>query len=138
MSIVREYTPKDLSAVFNINKTCHKKPQPNIALLEQIHRGQTWVAVDNDKVIGFLLSIYREGPYIYNVAVLPTYRKQGIATDLLKVCHEYYKEFGFIYLYVDTTNPAQKLYFDLGYRVQELKKNFYDKGQHALVMVKSF
>lgn len=135
--IVREYETKDLRDVFTINKACHSKPQPNLGLLEQIHKGQVWVAVnDNDKVVGFLLSTYKEGPYVYNIAVLSEYRKHGIATQLLETCHKFYNEFGYIYLYVDKDNPAQKLYFDLGYRVQSIKENFYGNKQNALVMVK--
>lgn len=137
--IIREYESKDLRDVLNINKICHEKPQPNLGLLEQIHKGLVWVAVIDDKIVGFLLSIYREGPYIYNVAVLPEYRKQGIATALFTACDKYYYHEGcyFTYLYVNVNNPAQKLYFDLGYRVHEIKEDFYEPKQDALVMYRS-
>jgi ribosomal protein S18 acetylase RimI-like enzyme len=134
--IVREYDVKDLRSVFTINKTCHQKPQPNVELLEQLHKGQTWVAVENNEVVGFLLSTYKEGPYVYNIAVLPEHRGKGIATELFKVCHQFYNGMGYIYLYVDVTNPAQKLYFDLGYRVKRIKEDFYGHMQDALVMIK--
>ena len=133
---IREYETEDLRDVFSINKICHSKPQPNLGLLEQIHKGQIWVAVEDDKVVGFLLSTYKEGPYVYNVAVLPEFRSKGTATGLFNMCHEFYKGMGFIYLYVDATNPAQKLYFDLGYRVTSIKEDFYGYKQNALVMVK--
>jgi len=135
---IKEYESKYLSDIFNINKTCHAKPQANVCLLEQIHQGQTWVALIDNKVVGFLVSLYREGPYIYNVAVLPEHRGKGIATALFNICNEFYKGQDYSYLYVDVNNPAQKLYFDLGYRVNNLKEDFYGRQQDALVMVKNF
>ena len=134
---IREYEPKDLLEVFHINKACHPRPQPNIGLLEQIHKGQMWVAVEGEKVIGFLLSTNKEGTYIYNVAVLPEFQHKGAATGLFNVCHKFYEGVSHIYLYVNASNPAQKLYFDLGYRVTSVKENFYSNKQHALVMVKT-
>ena len=134
---IKEYEPKYLSSMFNINQACHSKPQPNVGLLEQIHKGQTWVALENDKVIGFLLSTWREGPYIYNVAVSQEHRNKVIATQLFKVCHEFYREQGYTYLYVDINNPAQKLYFNLGYRVKDIERGFYGKNQDALIMVRT-
>ena len=134
---IREYDGKQLGSIFKINQTCHAKPQSNVELLEQVHKGQLWMALVDDKVVGFLLSTYKEGPYIYNIAVLPEYRNQGVATALINKCNEFYKEHDFTYLYVDVNNPAQKLYFDLGYRVKSIKECFYGTMQDALVMVKS-
>jgi ribosomal protein S18 acetylase RimI-like enzyme len=134
--LIREYTPKDIPAIFKINRLCHKNYQPNIQLLESIHDGQLWVAEVEGVIAGFLLSIYRDGPYVYNVAVLPQYRNKGIASKLFETFELENKEFGFYYLYVDYRNPAQKLYFDLGYRVTSIKKDFYGKSENALVMVK--
>ena len=111
---IREYTTKDLRYLFSINKICHDKPQPNLGILEQLHKGQTWVAVVNGEVVGFLLSVYREGPYVYNVAVLPEYRNKGIASALFAKFHDFYEGIGEPYLYVNATNPAQNLYCKLG------------------------
>jgi len=133
---VRAFSRKDIPAILNINKLCHNKPQPDNDLLEIIDRGDVWVAEEDDKVIGFLIAIYREGPYVFNVAVLPEHRGKGAATGLFRQFEIYYKPDGFYYLYVDYRNPAQKLYFDLGYRVVGIKKDFYGSGENALTMVK--
>jgi len=134
---IREYDTKYLRYIFNINKVCHDKPQPNVGILEQLHKGQTWVAVVNGEVVGFLLSVYREGPYVYNVAVLPEYRNKGIASALFDKFHSFYEGAGEPYLYVDAHNPAQHLYLNLGYKVVNIKEDFYGPMQDALVMVKS-
>jgi len=134
--LIREYTPKDIPAIFKINRLCHKYPQPNIELLEHVHSGSLWVAEVDGVVAGFLLSIFRDGPYVYNVAVLPQFRGKGVATKLFEAFELENIEYGFYYLYVDLQNPAQKLYFDLGYRVVNIKKDFYGASKNALVMIK--
>lgn len=135
---IREYESKYLSHIFKINKECHEQPESNLGLLEQIHKSITWIATEGDIVVGFLVSTYKQAPYIYNVSVLPEYRNKGIATALFNKCHEFYSQQKDIYLYVDTNNPAQKLYFDLGYRVIDLKRCFYGQDKDALVMLKTF
>jgi ribosomal protein S18 acetylase RimI-like enzyme len=133
---VRGFNRKDLQSVLEINKFCHKKPQPDDMLLELIDKADIWVAEEDGEVIGYLISILRDGPYVYNVAVLPEHRGKGVATALFKQFELYFKQNGFYYLFVDSSNPAQKLYFDLGYRVISIKKNFYGPKENALVMIK--
>lgn len=134
--LIREYSSLDNEDIFAINKICHAKPQPSLDLLVQIKKGKTWVAEVNGKVVGFLVSIYRQGPYIFNIAVLPGYRNQGIATKLFEQFEAGYKSASFYYLYVDVNNSAQKLYFDLGYRTKNIERDFYGPDESALVMVK--
>jgi ribosomal protein S18 acetylase RimI-like enzyme len=137
---IRPFERKDIKQVLEINKTCHKKPQPDSDLMEIIDKGDVWVAESNGALVGFLISIYREGPYVFNVAVLPGYRKLGTGTALFKQFETYSSTQGytFSYLYVDYRNSAQKLYFDLGYRVVGIKKDFYGAKENALVMMKYF
>ena len=137
---IREYQAKDATHLFNINNKCFDSPEPNVHLLEHIHKGQTWVCCTekDDKPVGFLVSTYQNGAHVYNVAVDPEFRNKGIATSLFKEFHYFYREQHYAWLHVDTSNPAQKLYFDLGYRIKEIKYDYYGPGQDAYVMVKEF
>ena len=137
---VREYQLKDATYLFNINRSCFSSPEPNLSLLENIHKGQTWVCCTkkDDKPVGFLVSTYQNGAHVYNVAVDPDFRHKGIATSLFKEFHYFYREQHYAWLYVDTSNPAQKLYFDLGYRIKEIKYDYYGPGKDAYLMVKEF
>ena len=61
-----------------------------------------------------------QSTYISNLAVSPSYRRQGIAQRLLKNCEKMTKKWGFseIYLHVLENNwQAQKLYKQCGYQV---------------------
>ena len=76
---------------------------------------------------GMIVSMIDCGdPWIWILAVRPDFQGQGIGTSLLKEIEKYYtKE---INLYVNVDNPAQKLYFDNGYRVKKVLKDIYDGG----------
>lgn len=145
--MIRLLEKRDLPSVYTLNQTCHPKAEPNISLLTQIDgpNAQTWVAELDNKVVGFLIGRgTMAGPFrnvtafnIYNVAVDPQHRKKGIASELIKAFEDYYKGQGYAYLHVDRENPAQKLYFDLGYRVYDLAPGFYGDKTLALKMYKS-
>lgn len=145
--MIRLLEKRDLPSVYTLNKTCHVNPEPNISLLTQIEgpNAQTWVAELDNKIVGFLVGRQTlTGPQtlnnafnIYNVAVDPQFRKRGIASELIKAFEDYFKGQGYAYLHVDRENSAQKLYFDLGYRVYDIVPDFYGDKTLALKMYKS-
>lgn len=78
-----------------------------------------WIAWSDDKMAGFLASQPDGGfAHIENLAVLSAYRGQGVATKLIEACCKYFKHKGLkkssLHVYVE--NPAQTLYFKLGFR----------------------
>lgn len=134
---------KDLPAIYEINEICHPstRSEPRISLLEKIRSSEIWVYIVEDKIVGFLIGT-QTTPYgpanLYNIAVLPDYRNEKIATKLMNEFEEFYKgKCVYYYLHVDIQNPAQKLYFNSGYRAFELKHDFYGDGTVALKMVKT-
>jgi ribosomal protein S18 acetylase RimI-like enzyme len=59
--------------------------------------------------------------YISNLAVRPCYRRQGVARQLLGVCEQIAKDWGYadLYLHVLANNdPARRLYHHLGFQVR--------------------
>ena len=135
--MIRDYVKQDATAIYVINNNSFDKPEPSISLSVHIAKGKTWVAEDNGKVVGFLIASYSvDRPYIYNLAVLPEYRKIGIGTELIKVFETHFKGKGKPYLHVNANNPARYLYEKLGYKIEARHKNFYSQGQDALIMVK--
>jgi ribosomal-protein-alanine N-acetyltransferase len=142
---IREYQEKDACAVCAINRACFKDAEPDSELLEDLKKYKTWVAVaENGYIQGFISGHVKHGiPYIDNVSVLELYRGMGIATELIET---FEKSFSWrdslgngtaYWLQVASDNPAQRLYFDLGYRVESVDENFYGRGKHALCMHKT-
>jgi len=139
--IIREYKESDEGDVLFINNQCHEKAQPDEDLLEVINspKAKTWVAVDFDRdAVGFIIGTIKHGmPYICNISVLQESRKKGIGKSLIEIFENYFKKIrSSFWLQVNTNNPAQKLYFDLGYRVDSVDENFYGMLEHALCMIK--
>lgn len=65
------------------------------------------------------------GQYLYlsNLAVRPTYRRRGVANQLLLSCERVALEWGFqdLYLHVlENNHQARQLYFKLGYRLHKV------------------
>ena len=66
-------------------------------------------------------------PYLSNLAVCPTHRRQGVAGRLLLSCEQVVLSWGFqdIYLHVlENNHQARQLYFKLGYRLSKVDSNW--------------
>jgi len=84
------------------------------------------VAIDNGKVVGglaaYVLSKFeqeRSELYIYDLAVLGSHRRHGIATGLINMLREIARQIGAYVIYVQADppdEPAVKLYESLGVR----------------------
>jgi ribosomal protein S18 acetylase RimI-like enzyme len=75
-------------------------------------------------------------PYIWSLATDKPYRGQGLAASLLTEVDEFVKTLPTakrrgitgVGLTTHVNNPAQKLYFDHGYRVKQVLDNYYLGG----------
>lgn len=66
-------------------------------------------------------------PYLSNLAVRFTYRRQGVAKQLLLNCEQAALEWGFqdLYLHVlENNHQARQLYLNLGYRLHKVESNW--------------
>lgn len=107
--------------------------------------GQIWNCTCNDtpnetrEIIGFLsASVERRQGHIATVNVDPAHRGHGVAVKLVTAAQDEYRKRGFtqMFLEVGVDNPAQTLYFKLGYRVTTVRKKWYEDGGHCLYMIK--
>ena len=87
----------------------------------------------------FTLRIIKKG-HIVSIAVLPEYRRRGIATKLMvnvmKTLKEHYK-CSEVYLEVRVSNtPAISLYEKLGFEKVKIIKGYYLDGEDAYIMAR--
>lgn len=81
-------------------------------------------------------------PYISNLAVSNSYRRQGIAKKLLLKCEQIALEWGYkeLYLHVLENNlKAKKLYLSNGYRIHQIESSlnsFLWKSPRRLFLIK--
>ena len=94
-------------------------------------------------VMGYVgVSVILDEGYITNIATLPEYRNQGVATALLKRLDGLARleNLSFISLEVRESNQtAISLYERFGYKTEGVRKSFYDAPREdALIMTKRF
>ena len=140
---IRDYKESDFHSVIEASRQAFEHPDPIEYTQRSIENGRVWIAIEEDEVVGFLISKLKNStPYVNSVAVLPAFRGKGIAKKLFEKFEEFYgfqqkSEVKIFWLQVRTNNPAQKLYFDLGYRVTGFDEHYYGQNEHALCMHKS-
>lgn len=136
---------EELPTLYEIEKECFDKAFRwsrtvfDKALLSAAKKQNVWVAEESGKIMGFLLADKEFGKgYIDTVDVLPKARGMGVATKLINLYETAAKKRGLaeIKLEVYTENPAQLLYFKLGYRVTAFRRHYYKLHHHALTMGK--
>ena len=129
---------------------------PGITAIENVSFPSTWdestyikelthkiaiflVAKLEGKVVGFALSWYPANElHILKIAVDESYRKQGIATKLMKHTFDYAKNAGFHFAFLEARRSniaAQNFYRKLGFSILLVKKNYYtDTNEDAFIM----
>ncbi len=89
-----------------------------------------WIAIDEIKIVSAcILCVTQQLPlpisingkigYVYNVFTLPTYRRQGIALQLLEQLKEYSIDNGISLLNLTATEDGLSLYQKAGYKLLE-------------------
>ena len=130
---VKRLLPEHLSAVAAVERECFSTPWSENALrilTEEPHIG--FVLERDGCILGYggMQCVLDEGQ-ITDIAVLPAYRRQGIAAALLTALISHAREVGLrvIYLEVRESNiPALSLYRDrFGFEVIGVRKNFYSQ-----------
>lgn len=150
---VRTFQPEDLERVVYINRTCLPENYTPSFFMEH-HRKYPeafLVATIKSVVVGYVMSrvewglsyvsrgIVKRG-HIVSIAVLPEYRRMGIASELLEKAMKALREvYGCreVYLEVRVSNiPAISLYNKFGYRRVKTIKSYYLDGEDAYLMAR--
>jgi ribosomal protein S18 acetylase RimI-like enzyme len=109
------------------------------ALLDARKKGYVWVATISGRIAGFLLAGKENGKASIETVNIPkVHRRKGVASKLIMACERGMDSRGFkeIKLEVWTENPAFIVYWNLGYRVNGFRRNYYRLHAHAISMSK--
>ena len=98
------------------------------------------VVVDENELVGYGgIAIAGDVADIHTLTVIPSHRKKGIATAMLRQLEDWGKEKGvgaFMLEMREGNTEAQPLYEKHGYSVVSRRDNYYAPGIHALIMRK--
>jgi ribosomal protein S18 acetylase RimI-like enzyme len=89
-----------------------------------------WTKEVDQKIVAYALLVADSGPYVWSVATHPTFRSRGFAGALLDEAAEWHRLDGAqkMDLTVNVNNPAQKLYFDHGFRAVQVYRRYYGEA----------
>lgn len=109
------------------------------AFVDMARKGDCWLAVLGTELVGYMVFKPGFSPYLQSIAVSKEYQGHGIAYCMLQCAERYYSEQDCNYLLLEThvDNPAQKLYFDFGFRVCEFKEDLYGAQENGIAMMKA-
>lgn len=136
---IQKLTPDYVSAVAAIEKRCFSNPWSETAVNAELenHCSKIYIALVDGTAAGYA-NIYTvlDEMDIVRVAVLPEYRRQGIAAEILKTVLA--EKQGTVYLDVRESNhPAISLYKSLGFVDTGVRKNYYtNPTENAILMMR--
>jgi len=152
--IIRRFNPTtDLDAVQNINRNCLPENYPRFFFTEIYERFPDGfnIAIDEatNEVVAYVMTRIEKGlsnfgfglckkGHIISIAVMPQYRRKGLAKKLMLVANHALRlrDVKEVYLEVRESNQAAiNLYQQLGYITMKVSKRYYSDGEAALIMV---
>ena len=150
---LRKFTPDDLQAVMQINRETLPENYSDYFFMDLYERfPETFIVAEEEgRIAGYMMcrvevglsnfglgGLIRKG-HVVSIAVLPRYRRRGIAQALLNTAMDgmrFYKAKQ-CYLEVRVTNDAGvALYKKLGFEVSRSVHGYYSDGEDAYVMTK--
>lgn len=130
---------RHISELARIEQACFSTPWTENALREELGKGIFLVAEQEKNIMGYVgcQTVLDEG-YITNVAVAPTYRRQGAGRALIRSLQTRARasRLTFVTLEVRSSNePAIALYRQMGFTVVGVRPHFYTApDENALLM----
>lgn len=143
--VLRSAERRDLQQLVDIENACFTSDILSRRSFQRFLRPgahEILVAEFDDTIAGYVLVLYRTGTSLarlYSIAVLPSYRGQGIAEKLVKAAEHAGRDrdCALMRLEVSVHNKgASHLYNKLGYRLIGRVANYYDDGSDAMRMEK--
>lgn len=141
---LRAIKESDYKAVFEIERLSFIAPWKEEEFLSEIKDNPfaniSVIVLDNKEIAGFYdYWVTFDSATIAQIAIHPSYRKQGLASIMLEEIIEdcYAKRVTNITLEVrDHNNAAIALYEKYGFKVVTVKEGYYTNGDNALYMVR--
>jgi len=150
-SRLRKFNINDLGRVTYINRTCLPENYSDYFFVD-LHRRfpETFIVAEEDgEIVGYILcrietglssSVFRgltKKGHIVSVAVLPEYRRRGIAKALVVTAMKNMRLYNATQCFLEvrvTNTAAADLYRNLSFQIARTVRGYYADGEDAYVM----
>lgn len=139
---IRPIEANDIYQIIHIEHESFQNPYPPhvVNFLYEKYGDTFLVAEQSGTILGYIAGItsWREG-HIISLAVLSSWRRKGIATQLVQELCTILQNHGKkrVKLEVRVSNTAAiTLYERMGFEKQKIVKNYYENGEDAVTMKK--
>lgn len=141
---IRPATSADLLAVYQLECECFPFPWPYQAFLSHLDAPTFLLAEIEDELAGYLVAdisptFSATVGHIKNLAVSPTFRRQGIASCLIDTTLPQLLAAGADRAMLEVreeNHPAQALYRSFRFHVTRVRPGYYEDGTDAFVMAR--
>ena len=142
---IKKMQEEHVHGIHEVEKACFSLPWTIDGICAELknENARFFVALKEKKVVGYVgMHDVFSCCYVANVAVLPEFRRMGIAKRLMQEILDYGKKTNaeFLSLEVRQSNVAAiSLYESLGFEEVGVRKNFYERPtENAVIMTKFF
>ncbi len=133
--------PEHIDMMLEVEQQCFSAPWSRAMFETELTNSLAlyFVALANERVVGYIgaWQIINEG-HITNVAVVPEYRRSGLATTMLERLMHVMRENSFSYMTLEVRKSniaAITLYKRMGFTIEGERKRYYeDNGEDAYIM----
>lgn len=136
-------TDEEFRQLFEVEQVCFRGSWTRETLATEVNNPlSVFVKAQRDgKIVGFALGrvVVDEGE-LYQIGVLPEFRRQGIAEELLEELHRQMRERGAVCCFLEVRSRnygAIALYEKSGYSQISVRRGYYDDDD-ALIFQKKF
>ena len=142
---LRPFRSSDLETLSAIDRSCfpasvaYSRQELESFITQPDSR--TWVAVEGDTVLGFLVADRRSKDvgHVITIDVLEAWRRRGVGNQLMAAVEHWAETLALRLIYLETAEnnvAAQRFYEARGYRRAKMLHDYYANGAAAWVMVK--
>ena len=139
---IRDATSDDLEAIATLEASCFPIPWP-LRFFESELRAQgriSRVAVIDDLIAGYLFGMVAfDEMHINKIGIDPAHRRLGIGESLVENALEHARtgRVETVWLELRESNTTARLFYErLGFAREYERKNYYENGETALIMLK--
>ena len=129
-----------LEEIIAIKNSAFNKPWTKNQIKNDMLSGtdsKNWVYIMDALVAGYIFGwIIHDEFHLNNIAVHPEYLRRNIGKELIRhiISRVIYRDIKVILLEVSANNiPAQKCYKSLGFTQRGIRKDYYSKGDDAIL-----